>query len=65
MANYKTLEDYKSLAEEQAKALKVLNKRLRDKEKEIMDLHKRIRVIIKSKRGENFDTYKQQNNFTL
>lgn len=65
MANYKTLEDYKNLAEEQAEALKILNKRLRDKEKEIMDLHKRIRTIIKSKRGGNFDTYKQQNNFTL
>lgn len=65
MYDSKSIEHYKNLCEEQAKALKILNKRLRDKEKEIMDLHKRIRVIIKSKRGENFDTYKQPNNFTL
>ena len=54
MSRYKTLEDYKSLSEEQAKALKKITKRCRDKEKEIQDLYKemaRLRNIIKSKKG--------------
>lgn len=48
----KTIEDYEKLVEEQKKALKILNKRLRDKEKEILELNKQkrhLRNIIRTK----------------
>jgi hypothetical protein len=50
--NIRTNEDYKKLYEEQALALKILNKRVRDKEKEILRLNKRmasLRNIIRKK----------------
>jgi septal ring factor EnvC (AmiA/AmiB activator) len=51
--NNRTIEDYKKLLEEQAKATKILAKRCRDKEKEIEKLYKemaRLRGIIKNKK---------------
>lgn len=56
--NVKTLEDYKKVCEQQELALKILNKRLRDKEKEIQNLYKemaRLRNIIRNKKGVNYD----------
>jgi SMC interacting uncharacterized protein involved in chromosome segregation len=50
--NIRTNEDYKKVAEEQALALKKLNKRVRDKEKQIQDLYKEmahLRNIIRKK----------------
>ena len=52
--NVKTLEDYKKVCEQQELALKILNKRLREKEKQIQDLYKemaRLRNIIRTKKG--------------
>lgn len=51
--NVKTLEDYKKVCEQQELALKILNKRVRDKEKEIIFLNKemaRLRNVIKTKK---------------
>lgn len=51
-------EDYKKVAEEQTKAIKILNQRLREKEKEIIILNKdraRLRNIIRTKKGVNND----------
>ena len=56
--NVKTLEDYKKVCEQQELALKILNKRVRDKEKEIQNLYKemaRLRNIIRNKKGVNND----------
>ena len=56
--NVKTLEDYKKVCEQQELALKILNKRLRDKEKQIQDLYKEmahLRNIIRTKKGVNND----------
>lgn len=53
--NIKPIEDYKKVAEEQAKAIKILTKRVRDKEKQIQNLYKemaRLRNIIRTKKGE-------------
>ena len=50
--NIRTNEDYKKVCEQQSLALKILAKRVRDKEKEILKLNKRIaslRNIIKKK----------------
>ena len=59
MTVYKRVdEDYKKVAEEQALALKILNQRLREKEKEIIILNKdraRLRNIIRTKKGVNND----------
>lgn len=56
--NIRTNEDYKKVAEEQTKAIKILNQRLREKEKEIIILNKdraRLRNIIRTKKGVNND----------
>ena len=59
MTVYKRVdEDYKKIAEEQTKAIKILNQRLREKEKEIIILNKdraRLRNIIRTKKGVNND----------
>lgn len=59
MTVYKRVdEDYKKVAEEQTKAIKILNQRLREKEKEIIILNKdraRLRNIIRTKKGVNND----------
>lgn len=59
MTVYKRVdEDYKKIAEEQGKALKILAQRCRNKEKEIQDLYKemaRLRNIIRTKKGVNHD----------
>lgn len=59
MTVYKRVdEDYKKVAEEQTKAIKILNQRLREKEKEIIILNKdraRLRNIIRIKKGVNND----------
>ena len=54
--NSKTIDDYKRLSEEQAKALKKLANRVREKEKEIQNLYKEmshLRNIIRTKKGLN------------
>lgn len=51
--NIRTNEDYKKVCEQQSLALKILAKRVRDKEKEIQDLYKemaRLRNIIRTKK---------------
>ena len=56
--NIRTNEDYKKVCEQQELALKILNKRLRDKEKQIQDLYKEmahLRNIIRTKKGVNND----------
>ena len=56
--NVKTLEDYKKVCEQQELAIKILNQRLRNKEKEITILNKdraRLRNIIRTKKGVNND----------
>lgn len=50
----KSEESYKKVSEEQTKALKVLNKIIRDKDREILELNKQmrhLRGILKSKKG--------------
>lgn len=56
--NIRTNEDYKKVCEQQSLALKILTKRVRDKEKQIQDLYKemaRLRNIIRNKKGVNHD----------
>ena len=56
--NIKTIEDYKKVAEEQGKAIKILTKKVRDKEKQIQDLYKEmahLRNIIRNKKGVIYD----------
>lgn len=51
--NIRTNEDYKKVCEQQSLALKILTKRVRDKEKQIQDLYKemaRLRNIIRTKK---------------
>ena len=54
LSNKRTAEDYKKVMEEQVKALKILNKRLRTKEDEIEKLNKeigRLKWLLITKKG--------------